>query len=120
MAQLGSYGFGLNIVLDARANALNHNSKRVDRTFRLTAVNGALVGPNNLFDNEWSLILGTERFDWFADYVLCGTILGNGALPHFIPGGGQIVEKGDFIVAKTKNLTATEKHIALLFQGILL
>lgn len=115
--EAGTYGYGLNMVLDARVDALAIGSKRVERNFRLTAVNSARVGPGNLFDNEWSLILGTMDVDWFADYVLCSTILGNGALPHYIPGGGVTVEKGDFIVAKVKNLTATEKRIAFLFQG---
>ena len=115
--EAGHYGYGLNIVLDARTDALNNNSKRVERNFLLKSVTCALSGGTLLSDG-FAIILGTERFDWFSDYIICANIFGDGSLPHFLPGEGTLIEKGDFIVAQTKNLDAEAKRIALLFQGI--
>ena len=115
--EAGSYGYGLNIVLDARADALANNSKRVERDFRLTSVSCA-VSDSVVYDDGFAIILGTEKYDWFGGWVICNVIFGDGALPHFLPGDGTIIQKGDFIVAKTRNMDSTAKRIALLFQGV--
>lgn len=115
--EAGSYGYALNIVLAARTDDVAVNSKRVERDFRLTSV-ACANSDTVVYDDGFSIILGTERFDWFSDYVVCNTIFGEGALPHFLPGEGVVIEKGDFIVAKTRNLDSTAKRIALLFQGV--
>ena len=115
--EAGSYGYGLNIVLDARLDALANNSKRIERDFLLKSVSCAMSGDSVYIDG-FSIRLGTEKVDWFNDYVLCGLIFGDGALPHFLPGEGTLIEKGDFIVAQTRNLDTDAKRIALLFDGI--
>ena len=114
--EAGSYGYGLNIVLDARTDALANNAKRMERDFCLVSVTCA-VSDTTLYRDGFSIILGTEQYDWFADYVVCNVIFGDGALPHFLPGEGTIINKGDFIVAKTRNLDSQAKRIALLFEG---
>lgn len=115
--EAGSYGYGLNIVLDARTDAQANNSKRMERDFRLVSVSCAMSG-NSVYDDGFSIILGTEHQDWFGDYVICANIFGDGALPHFLPGNGVVIKKGDFIVAKTRNEDSIAKRIAMLFQGI--
>lgn len=116
-----TYGYGLNLVLPARVGTLANNSKRMDRDFQLThiacALSGTILGA---YAQGFSVILGTNRFDWFSDYVLAATIFGDGALPHWIPGGGQFIEKGDSIVVQAKNVTSTMKTISLFFHGYFL
>lgn len=113
--EAGSYGYGLNIVLDARTDALANNSKRVERDFMLYSVSCAMSG-NSTYDDGFSILLGTEYTDWFAGYLVCATLFGDGALPHVLP-EPQFIAKGNFIVAQTRNLDSTAKRIALLFQG---
>lgn len=115
--EAGSYAYGLNMVLAARVDALANNSKRMERTFRLTSVASIFSNTVGGYDDDISFILGTEHFDWFSDWCAASTVFGDGALPHFLPGDGQVIEKGDFIVVQARNLTAVEKRIALLFQG---
>ena len=115
--EAGSYGYGLNLVLDARADAVVNNSKRMERDFCLTQITCAMSGQGADFDDGFSVIFGTEQYDWFADYVLCTVIFGDGALPHRLPAGGTIVQKGDFIVVKARNVDSNDKRVALLFQG---
>lgn len=110
---IGSFAYGLNIYLEATNGVISVNSKRMDRTFRLTSVNTANLGTTV----NWSLILGTEKVDWFADYLRAETILGDGVLPHFLPSEGMIIEKGDSIMVHCRNDSAVAKRIALLFQG---
>lgn len=117
----GSYGYGLNIILAASAVATSQNSKRMERDFILTSVNGAAqvttIGATSTTQSPFSIILGTQLVDWFADWVWFSTILGDGALPHPIPGGVMRVKKGDYLVCKTKNEAAVLNQICLLFQG---
>ena len=114
--EAGSYGYALNMVLAARTDALANNSKRVERDFMLCSVASIFSNTAGGYDDGISFILGTENQDWFADYIVASTIFGDGALPHFLP-EPQFIAKGDFIVAKARNLTGAEKRIALLFQG---
>lgn len=116
-----TYGYGLNLVLAARTGSLANNSKRMDRDFQVTNIACALSGSvTGAYAQGFSVILGTNLYDWFSDYVLAGTIFGDGALPHWIPGGGQFVEKGDSIVVQAKNVTSTLKTISLFFHGYFL
>lgn len=110
----GPYAYGLNMVLDATSGFIAVNSKRMERRFRLTAVNVAFT----ISVSTYSIILGTEHTDWFADYVRVETIVGDGALPHFVPDDQLIIDKGDFIVCHARNDNATAKRIALIFQGV--
>jgi hypothetical protein len=116
--EAGVYAYGLNMVLAARVDALANNSKRMERDFRLTSVASIFSNTVGGYDDGISFILGTEQFDWFSDWCVASTIFGDGALPHFLPAGGMVIEKGDFIVVQARNLTAAEKRIALLFQGV--
>lgn len=111
--EAGSYGYGLNLALDARVDSLANNSKRVMRDFMLVSVTNALA---NAWDDTWSVILGTEDVDFFGDYVIASLIFGDGTLPHFLPKPLKI-EKGDYIVVKARNVNATGKRLALLFDG---
>ncbi len=109
----GSFGFALNIVLPASATVIpvyGQNSKRMERNFRLASVQSYQTG-------NFSIILGTQLDSWFASYVWFDTVLGNAVLRHFLPGQGKFIEKGDFIVAKTRNETSAINQITLLFQG---
>ena len=114
--EAGSYGYALNMVLAARVDAVANNSKRMERDFMLCSVAMVFSNATGGYDDGTSFILGTEDVDWFGDYVIASTIFGDGALPHWLP-EPQFIAKGDFIVAKAKNLTAAEKRIALLFEG---
>lgn len=112
----GSFGFALNVILPASATVIptfSQNSKRMERDFVLKSITSYQTG-------NFSVILGTQLFDWFADYVWYQTVFGNAVLPHFIPGEGQFVPKGDFIVAKTINETEAINQITMLFEGIYL
>ena len=116
--EAGSSGYGLNLVLaDARVDAVTTNSKRMERDFCLTQITCAMSGQGADFDDGFSVIFGTEQYDWFADYVLATIIFGDGALTHRLPGEGTIIKKGDFIVVKARNVDSNDKRIALLFQG---
>lgn len=106
----GSFGFGLNIILPATLSAIAQNSLRMERDFLLKGVAGFQTG-------NFSLILGTQHYDWFGDFVWFATVLGNALLPHPLPAEGQLISKGDFIVAKTRNETSAVNQITLLFQG---
>jgi len=110
----GTYHYGLNIFLEATDGFITVNSKRMERRFRLTAVNQAF----EFSISNWSLILGTEQVFWFADFVRAGLIVGDGALPHFVPGDGFVIEAGDYIVCQARNDTSSAQRIALLFQGV--
>lgn len=110
----GSYHYCLNMFLEATNGFIANNSKRVERTFQLKSIGSAF----QFSVSGYSLMLGTEEVDWFADFCRVETIMGDGALPHFIPGEGPIVEKGDFIVCQALNQDAFTKRIALIFQGV--
>ena len=110
----GSYAYALNIFLEGTNGFISVNSKRMERTFRLTSIASAFLASVG----DWSLILGTERYDWFGGFVKAETIMGNGALPHFIPTDGMIIARGDSIKVTTRNDDTTVKHISLIFQGI--
>lgn len=111
----GSYAYGLNVFLEATSGLIQINSKRMERDFRLVSVNSA----NLAITVNWSIRLGTERFDWFGDFVRAECILGDAVLPHFLPNPeSMVIEKGDFIVAQVRNDESVEKHIALIFQGV--
>lgn len=112
----GSYGYALNMVLLGRVDAIQINSKRVERRFRVVSIQCAL-SQSDSFDDGFSVLLGTENVDWFSDYVICGNIFGHAALPHFLPGDGVIVEKGDFITVKARTLDTTARRITILFDG---
>lgn len=114
--EAGSFAYGLNIVLSGVLDYLTNNSKRVERDFRLTSIQCAL-SRQSVYDNGFSIILGTEYQDWFNDYIICANIFGDGSLPHFLPGDGVIIPKGSFIIVKARNNDTTEKHLAFLFQG---
>ncbi len=111
-----SYGFGLNLALPATLNSVTTNSKRMDRDFRLLSVQCAVM----IVTGNFSVVLGTEREDWMPDYVNCNTIFGDGALPHYLPGEGTIIDKGNFLVVKARNNISSAIRVALLFQGVLL
>ena len=116
-----TYGYGLNLVLAARTGSLANNSKRVDGDFQVIYVQCALSGSmTGAYAQGFSVILGTNLYDWFSDYCLAETIFGDAGLPHIIPGGGQFVEKGDSIVVEAKNVTSTLKTISLFFHGYFL
>lgn len=110
----GVYAYGLNMFLEGTSGIIQTNSKRMERSFRLTAINSAF----QFSVSNYSIILGTENVDWFADFVRIETIMGDGALPHFLPEDGQIIEKGDFIVCSARNDDTSTKRIALIFQGV--
>ena len=118
----GSYGYGLNVILAASTVAVSQNSKRMERDFVLTSVNGAAqvtsIGSTTTVQSPFSLILGTQLIDYFADWVYFSTILGDGALSHFIPGDDVLrTRKGDYLVCKTKNEAEVLNQICLLFEG---
>jgi hypothetical protein len=110
----GCYAYGLNIFLEGTNGFISTNSKRMERRFRLTSVNTAFLTSVD----DWSLILGTEQVNWFAGFVRAETILGDGALPHFVPEEGMIVEAGDYIVCQARSDSTETKRIALIFQGV--
>ena len=114
----GAYHYGLNLFLEGTDGFIQINSKRIERNFRLTAVNSAFMYDVDGVATDWSLILGTLQTLWFADFCRAETILGDGALPHFVPEGGIVVEKGDYIVVQARNDNTTAKRIALMFQGV--
>lgn len=110
----GNYAYGLNMFLEGTLNFIQTNSKRVERTFRLTSIASAFM----ISVASYSIILGTEQTDWFSDFVRVETIMGTGALPHFITDNELIIEKGDFIVCQARNDNTSTKRIALIFQGV--
>ena len=110
----GVYAYGLNIYLEATQDFIQTNSKRMERDFRLTSVASAFM----ISVASYSIILGTEQVQWFSDFVRAEVILGDGALPHFIPDDQLIIEKGDFIVVQARNDNSSAKSIALIFQGV--
>ena len=110
----GPYGYCLNMALPATSGAIVVNSKRVMRDFRLLKFNAAFQFSVAIY----SLILGTQDYNWFADFVRIETIAGDGALPHYIPGGGMDIKCGDYITATVRNDNSTAKRIALIFDGI--
>jgi hypothetical protein len=111
----GSYAYGLNVFLEATSGLIQNNSKRMERDFRLVSVNTA----NLAITVNWSLILGTEKVDWFGGFVRAECILGDAVLPHFLPNPeSMVIEKGDSIMVQVRNDEAVEKHIALIFQGV--
>ena len=112
----GVYAYGLNLYLEGTQDFIQINSKRMERDFRLTAVNTAFVIDSRV--SPFSLILGTEQVNWFADFVRAETILGDGSLSHFIPDDQLIIEKGDYIVVQARNDDTDAKSIALIFQGV--
>lgn len=113
----GSCAYGLNVFLEATNGLIQINSKRMERNFRLVSVNTANLAA--AVSINWSLILGTEQFDWFGGFVRAEVILGDAVLPHFLPSPeSMVIEKGDFIVCQVRNDEAVEKHLALLFQGV--
>lgn len=125
--QPGSYGYSLNIILPSTLNFIVINSKRVERDFLLKSIQGTgqIINDNgnNATNKEtFSFKLGTQLVDWFSDFVRSETILGDAALPHFLPGDGAFICKGDFIVMKTRNDStigsANFRQITLIFQGI--
>jgi hypothetical protein len=109
----GAYSYGLNIFLEGTNGFVSINSKRIERKFRLTSIASAFL----ISVGDWSLILGTEEFDWCGGFTRAETILGNGALPHFLVGEGMIIAKGDSIVVQARNDSSSTKRIALIFQG---
>lgn len=110
----GPFAYGLNMFLLGTNGYIQTNSKRVNRDFRLTAITSAFTASVA----GYSIILGTEQTDWFSGFVRVETIVGDGALPHFIPDDELIIEKGDFIVVQARNDSSSDKRIAMLFQGV--
>jgi hypothetical protein len=111
----GNYGYGLNLVLEATTNFITANSKQVERDFILTSVNASCLGLITF--TVYSVMLGTSKQNWFSDFVRVETIFGDATFPHFLPGNGIFIEKGDYIVCQARNDEAVVKRIALLFQG---
>lgn len=110
----GPYAYALNIFLEGTNGFIQTNSKRVERDFRITAITSAFTTSVA----SYSIILGTEQVDWFSDFVRVETIVGDGALPHFIPDDELIIDKGDYIVVQARNDNTSTKRIAMLFQGV--
>lgn len=110
----GPYAYGLNMFLKGTNGLIQTNSKRMERDFRLTSITSAFTSSVT----GYSLILGTEQVDWFSDFVRVETIVGDGALPHFIPDDELVIEKGDYIVVQARQDGSTDRRIAMLFQGV--
>ena len=83
--EAGTYAYGLNIALPAVNDYIANNAKRVLRDFRITGVQCAL-SRDATYDDGFSVILGTDYEDWFADFVICANLFGDGSLPHLLPG----------------------------------